>query len=188
MSSGFTPDNAKPNPTDSGIGSQDALVGALPVFDAMPSNSGRFDWGAEFVYEGGEVGIPAVLTVFDRIFPEGYITTVQWVKINVIDASLAEVSAGIPPAGYTFTVLLDGIASIFNQNVFQYPLDGQKPCRVVGSPGQRLSIDAKFPYAAEYTGIIVAVEITGQMLVINRQQPQNAALVQPQIRTQTDGG
>lgn len=47
------PFGSQPGSALPGVGStnrNDALVGALPVFDAMPANSARFVWGDEFDY------------------------------------------------------------------------------------------------------------------------------------------
>lgn len=159
----------------------DALVGALPTFDVMPANSGIFTFSQDYDYDGIEAPIPSPATVFSVLLPDGYVSNVQWFRCNVIDVGGGE---GIPLDSFLISLYLDGAAEVFNQNISVSPLDGFFPCRIIGEGGQRVTITATFPYAGDYTQIQVNTTLTGQMLVKNRQQPQNAPLVQPQIRVQ----
>lgn len=127
------------------------------------------------------MSIPSPQKVFSRVLPNGYITDVQWFRCNVLDV---DQGAGIPPDGYYVTLFLDGVAEVFNQDIFVLPLDGFLPCRIIGVGGQTVSVVATFPWAADYDAIKMITTLTGQMIVKNRQQPQNVPLVQPQIRTQ----
>lgn len=169
-----------------GTSAPNSQIGALPVFDVMPANAGRFVYQQETNVDYAEADLPVPLTVFDQVLPNGYVTDVQYFRCNVIDVAIGGTTdyLGIPPDAYTLTLYLNGAAEPFNQNISVYPLDGFYPCRIIGQGGQRVTITASFPWYATYHSVKIITCITGQMIVKNREQPQNAPLVQPGVRVQ----
>ena len=171
-------------PRPGSTAAENSQLGALPVFDVMPANSERPDWSQElnFNFTSDAAEIPPVLEVFKLVLPNGYTTDIQWFKCNVTDVRTSYVSKGIPPQAYKISILLNGAPSIVGQNIPVYPLDGFHNCRIIGQGGDIVTINAMFPWAADYNGVSVITEVTGQMIVKNREQPQNTMLVQPGVK------
>jgi len=172
-------------PKPGSTAAENSQLGAMPTFDVMPANSERPDWSQAVEWNpAGEVVIPPLLEVFRMVLPNGYTTDIQWFKCNVTDVFSGALGnwVGIPPDAYKISILLNGAPSIVGQNIPVYPLDGFHNCRIIGQGGDIVTINAAFPWAASYFGVKEITEVTGQMIVKNREQPQNTMLVQPGVK------
>jgi hypothetical protein len=168
-------------------------IGTEPVYDTLPANAGKLNETQQFTVDATlippGVGIAVNQSVFLLEVPQGRVLYTRDIRVNIIDSTTAnddeppvQVSIGIPPGLFSFSLVKNRGADVFNQSIEVEPLDNYNPIFLIGAPGDIVEVMVNF----DYSDLIVVpnfvtflVHLRGEYLTPNRAAVPYTALLKP---------
>lgn len=155
----------------------------LSVYSILPANAGHFNYGViTNVNVSGSSAIQNNVPIFSRVVPSGRVAIVRSVQVNIEDW----VSMAIPTDAFTFTVLRNGNAEVFNQNIFCQAFDDPYNVLLIAGPDDIISVTVSFDFSSvtpPYSGgPDFLVHVAGDILLQNEMPVPYTALKSAPVR------
>lgn len=140
----------------------------LSVFTTLPANAGYFNYGNQKTVNISGLGaIQNNVQIFSQVVPQGRVALVNSVRVNID----SWVEKSIPTVPFTFTLLRNGNAEVFNQNIFVQAFDSSYPVFLAAGPGDIISVNVSFDFSSitppYVSGPVFLVHVQGVMMLQN---------------------
>jgi hypothetical protein len=155
----------------------------LSVYSILPANAGHFNYGViTNVNVSGLSPIQNNVPIFSQVVPAGRVAIVRAVQVNIEGWT----GMAIPTDAFTFTVLRNGNAEVFNQNIFCQAFDDPYNVLLIAGPNDIISVTVSFDFSS-VTGPYVGgpdflVHVAGDILIQNEMPVPYTALKSAPVR------